>query len=99
MLLYLARPQGLAENAAVLLNRSVQGGQVSSELLVDDHGPDTPAGLHAPVPVRKSGLLHGVMRPDEGVDGALSIMPGCVEDIDPEGLVGLLGHVRGSARP
>ena len=99
MLLHLARPDGLAEKVAVLLDRSVQGRQVSSKLLVDGHRPGAPAGLHAPVPVRQRGHLHGVMRPDEGVDGALSIMPGCVEEIDSKGLVGLLGHVRGSARP
>ena len=89
----------VAEDGAILLDRLFERGQVPTEAGIDCLRAEPPKCLATERGILELSLLHGVMRPDEGVDGALSIMPGCVEEIDPEGLVGLLGHVRGSARP
>ena len=77
----------------------VQRLQVARQVLVDGRGLQAPERLGAGVWVVELRIFHDVVGGDEGVHGLFAATQGGGQEVDPERLVGLLGHVLGSARP
>ena len=89
----------VANDGAILLDRLFERGQVPTEGGIDCLRAEPPKCLATERGILELSRLHAVVASDERVDRVLPILSRSREQIDPERLVGLPGHILGRPCP